>query len=120
MALDQHWILRTTLSPEEINERLQILVSGKGARRLLAKRGEAPRVIMAKVAPDWIPVVRSSPGGFGIWWDVYPPRLAGNIWPREFVLRPGLGNLPSARGQLLVRGEGTDIDIRLEPIADIG
>jgi len=109
----ERWILQTNLDPQEINRRLDMLVSGNGVHGLLAKRGTAPRVVGAKVAPDSIPIVRNASGRVSVKMDVYPPRLTGTIRPNEFVLLPTSGTTPRMEGRLAPRADGTEIDLRL-------
>jgi hypothetical protein len=116
---DERWLLQTELDPEEINRRLEMLVSRKGIRGLLAKRGTAPRVAGAKVAPDWIALTSASHGGFHVGMHVYPPRLAGTIRPNEFVLFPSGGTTPKMEGWLLPRADGTEIELRLGSDTDV-
>jgi hypothetical protein len=111
---DERWVLHTSLNPDEINGRLETLVSGRGVRQFLAKRGAAPRVAHTKVAPDSIVIARSSSARFGVVWDVYPPRLAGTIRSGEFVLFPARGDVPKMSGTLFPDSSGTRIDLRME------
>jgi len=110
---DERWILHTGLAPEEINDRLEILVSGKGARLLLAKRGAAPKVAGTKVAPDGITIARTSSARVSVSWDVYPPRLAGAIRSGEFVLFPASSTTPELAGAPFPDADGTRIDLRV-------
>jgi hypothetical protein len=110
---DERWVLHTRLDPEEINGRLGMLVSGEGVRRLLAKRGTAPRVAGAKVAPDWITLARSSSARVSVVRDVFPPRLAGTIGSGEVVLFPAVGSVPKMSGTVIPDTTGTRIDVRM-------